>query len=132
MSSSRIGSTSMATTSTSDDDVVMSKDHKQVLREFRDQLVDNMYPDDILNQLQSHKILTHRDAARIKDKGSAEAMNESLLDTLMRKPDRAFAEFINALRESDQNHVANIIDKNKGMPIGKRCNEPYNVIPSLL
>lgn len=103
----------MATTSTSDDDVVMSKDHKQVLREFRDQLVDNMYPDDILNQLQSHKILTHRDSTRIKDKGSAEAMNESLLDTLMRKPDRAFAEFINALRESDQNHVANIIDKNK-------------------
>ena len=114
MSSTRVGSNAMANTSTNDDDALMSKEHKSTLREYRDQLVDNMYPDDLLNSLQSTRVLSHRDSSRIKEKGSAEAMNECLLDILIRKPDRAYTEFISALRDSDQNHVANIIDKNRG------------------
>ena len=37
-------------------------------------------------------------------------MNEALIDTLLIKPERSFSELILALRESSQDHVANILE----------------------
>ncbi|KAI0240605.1 hypothetical protein LSAT2_008668 [Lamellibrachia satsuma] len=70
-----------------------------------------MFPDDILNLLVSNKVLSGRDVTRIKEKGNIDAMNECLLDFLVRKPDRAFMEFVNALRSTDQGHVASLLVK---------------------
>ena len=87
----------------------MTRAHKQLLSQHRDTLVENMYPDDVLNRLQAKKILTARDTTRIKEKGGIDSQNEILLDILLRKPDRAFEELVASLRETDQDHVANII-----------------------
>ena len=92
----------------------MTSEHKEILRKHRKELAENLYPEDILTNLQAIKILTSRDVSRIKEKNSEVDMSECLLDTLMKKPDRAFGEFILSLRESDQSHVANVIDKNRG------------------
>ena len=87
----------------------MTKRHKQLLSENRNRLVENMFPDDVLNLLVSSKVLSGREVTRIKEKGNINAMNECLLDFLERKPDRAFKEFVNALRSTNQGHVANLL-----------------------
>ena len=98
-------------TLTATDDVFMTKRHKQLLSENRNRLVENMFPDDVLNLLVSSKVLSGREVTRIKEKGNIDVMNECLLDFLVRKPDRAFMEFVNALRSTDQGHVASLLVK---------------------
>jgi len=88
----------------------MSSKHKEQLAAHRDKLVANMYPDDVLNRLQSRKVLNARDVSRIRDKTQIDGQVELLLDTLMRKPDRAFVELISALIDTDQKHVAKLLD----------------------
>jgi len=87
----------------------MSDKHKEQLSTNRAKIVANMNPDDVLNRLQSRKVMNSRDVSRIRDKTQIDEQVELLLDTLMRKPDRAFAEFINALVDTDQKHVAKLI-----------------------
>ena len=41
---------------------------------------------------------------------NTEKMAECLVDQLMIKPDRAFDEFVSALRDTGQHHVANLLD----------------------
>ena len=67
-----------------------------------------------INILNSQKVLSGREVTRIKEKGNIDAMNECLLDFLVRKPDRAFMEFVNALRSTDQGHVASLLVKRGG------------------
>jgi len=87
----------------------MSDKHKEQLSTNRAKIVANMNPDDVLNRLQSRKVMNARDVSRIRDKTQIDDQVELLLDTLMRKPDRAFAELINALVDTDQKHVAKLI-----------------------
>ena len=91
------------------DDELMSDKHKEQLSTNRAKIVANMNPDDVLNRLQSRKVMNARDVSRIRDKTQIDDQVELLLDTLMRKPDRAFGEFINALVDTDQKHVAKLI-----------------------
>jgi len=91
------------------DDELMSDKHKEQLSTNRAKIVANMNPDDVLNRLQSRKVMNARDVSRIRDKTQIDDQVELLLDTLMRKPDRAFAELINALVDTDQKHVAKLI-----------------------
>ena len=65
-------------------------------------------------------MLSGREVARIKEKGNIDAMNECLLDFLVRKPDRAFMEFVNALRSTDQGHVASLLVKRGGLSTQSR------------
>ncbi|XP_046350257.2 uncharacterized protein LOC124131199 [Haliotis rufescens] len=97
---------------TSDDDVddVMSGRHKQAIQLNRDILVENMMSDDIFNDLIANKILTTADVSRIKEKNTREAINEELLNSLVRKSDRAFYVFVKALRKTLQEYLANRID----------------------
>lgn len=95
------------------EDELMTREHKDLLAAHRDALVSNMYPDDLLNRLQSRKILNARDVTRIKEKTAIPSQVELLLDTLMRKPDRAYTELIDGLIETDQNHVARILTRGK-------------------
>ena len=98
-------------TLTATDDFIMTKRHKQLLNDNRKKLVENMFPDDVLNLLVSSKVLSGREVTRIKEKGNIDVMNECLLDYLVRKPDRAFMEFVNALRNTEQDHVASLLVK---------------------
>ena len=96
---------------TAADDHLMTDEHKQLLSDNRKELVGNMIPDDVLNELVSKKVLSNNEVMSIKKKGIINAMNEHLLDFLGYKPDRAFKEFVNALRGTNQRHVANLLVK---------------------
>ena len=96
---------------TATDDDLMTQEHKQLLRSNRKKLVENMIPYDVLNELMSKKVLSSGNVTSIKEKGNINAMNEFLLEILERRPDRAFQEFVNALRSNGYHHVANLLEK---------------------
>ncbi|GFR98274.1 caspase-2 [Elysia marginata] len=100
-------------------DDVMSNKHKQALRVHRDVLVENMTPDDIFNDLISKHILTNSDVSRIKERNTTEAINEELLNVLIRRSDKAFYVFVSSLRRTLQGWLANRIDPNP-QPTNKR------------
>ena len=88
---------------TATDDVLMTKEHKQLLGDNRKQLVENMIPEEVLNQLVSREVLSSRDVACVnKEKGDINVMNECMLDILVRKPYYAFEEFVNTLYSTGQ------------------------------
>ncbi|RUS81630.1 hypothetical protein EGW08_010593, partial [Elysia chlorotica] len=91
-------------------DDVMSATHKQALRIHRDVLVENMTPDDIFNDLISKHILTNSDVSRIKEKNTTEAINEELLNVLIRRSEKAFYVFVSSLRRTLQGWLANRLD----------------------
>lgn len=88
----------------------MSKEHKSKLQSTRDTLVESMIPDDIFNDLIANKVLTTADVSRIKEKNTREAMNEELLNNLVRRSDRAFYEFVRSLRKTLQGYLADLLD----------------------
>ena len=88
----------------------MTQKHKDMLRENRGEITENMSPDDVLIRLQAKGVLTPKDVSRIKEKGSVDNQNEHLLDILMRKPDRGFSEFLISLTQTEQGHVAELLD----------------------
>ena len=91
----------------------MSDSHKKRLQENRPFLVENMTPDDIFNVLLSNKVLTTSEVSKIRENTGREAINEDLLDTLVRKPDRAFGIFVDGLRKSLQDHLADLLQSSK-------------------
>lgn len=101
-------------------DKVMSKEHKSKLQTNRDTLVESMIPDDIFNDLIANKVLTTADVSRIKEKNTREAMNEELLNNLIRRSDRAFYEFVRSLHKTLQGYLADILDPLPKPPSKKR------------
>lgn len=92
----------------------MSAVHKQKLQEHRDTLVENMISEDIFNDLIANRILTTADVSRIKEKNTREAINEELLNNLIRRSDRAFTVFVSSLRKTLQGYLADLVeDKQK-------------------
>ncbi|XP_061190134.1 uncharacterized protein LOC133197999 isoform X2 [Saccostrea echinata] len=92
-------------------DTVMSKEHKQKLQLHRDTLVENMTPEDIFNDLIASQVISTADVSRIKEKMTREAMNEELLNNLIRRSDRAYYEFVKSLRKTLQGHLADLLDE---------------------
>ncbi|CAG2245014.1 unnamed protein product [Mytilus edulis] len=101
-------------------DKVMSKEHKSKLQSNRDTLVENMIPDDIFNDLIANKVLTTADVSRIKEKNTREAMNEELLNNLVRRSDRAFYEFVRSLHKTLQGYLADLLEDIPKPPSKKR------------
>ena len=89
----------------------MTKEHKQLLNDNRKMLVENMIPYDVLNLLLSRQVLSCGNVAYVNEKDIINDMNECLLDVLLRKPDRAFKEFVKALHSTGQNHIAKLLEK---------------------
>lgn len=95
---------------TSDDDSeVMTKAHKDRLLAKRHQLVENVMPDDVINQLVSSRVLTSRDKDRIESKTNRMSKVETLLDIIGVKSDGAFKEFTEALNATRQKHMAKLL-----------------------
>lgn len=101
-------------------DKVMSKEHKSKLQSNRDTLVESMIPDDIFNDLIAHKVLTTADVSRIKEKNTREAMNEELLNNLVRRSDRAFYEFVRSLHKTLQGYLADLLEDPLPKPPSKK------------
>ena len=88
----------------------MSSEHKQKLQDNRGTLVDSMIPEDIFNDLIASKVISTADVGRIKEKNTREAINEELLNNLIRRSDRAFYEFVRSLRRTLQGYLADLLD----------------------
>ena len=90
-------------------DQLMTTDHKEQLETHRPALVQNMNPEEVINELRSHQVLTVRDADEISRAGVRDAQNEKLLDCLLRKPDTAFEIFRDALQRTGQIHLEELL-----------------------
>ena len=88
----------------------MTENHKKKLEAKRLKLVQNMKPTEVIDLLRSHEVLTPGDASEIIDAGGFDAQNRKLLDYLLRKPDSAYEKFCDALKETSQNHVKELLE----------------------
>ena len=87
----------------------MTEDHKKQLDTQRPELVRNMNPTEVINELRSHEVLTPRDADEISHAGGTDAQNEKLLDYLLRKPDHAYGTFCDALQVTGQKALGAVV-----------------------
>ena len=87
----------------------MKTDHEEQLETHRSALVQNMNPEEVIDELRSHQVLTARDEDEIPHAKVKDAQNAKLLDYLLRKPDTAFEIFRGALRRTGQSHLARLL-----------------------
>ena len=64
---------------------------------------------EVISILQARKVLTAREADEIGQVHGIDAQNDVLLKHLIRKPDGAYEIFRDALRTTQQGHVANVL-----------------------
>ena len=103
------------------DDWPMSQQHFDLLRNKKDQMFRYLNPSvDLLHFLESCKVLTCDDSDRIRCKHSDREMSDELVRVLKRKPDSAFNSFVEALRRTQQAHVAFILTGEGEEPITDR------------
>ncbi|CAI9740341.1 type III domain-containing 3B [Octopus vulgaris] len=94
----------------SDEDIeIMSPEHKRRLNDCLVKLVENMIPDEVLNILLAKKVLTNYEMDTVKSKGIRMAMNEMLISLVTCKPDKAFSVLVEALKRSEQKHLAKLL-----------------------
>lgn len=72
-------------------------------------LVENMEVDVVVDRLRSKLVLTQTDDDKIRHCGPRRAQACKLLDIIQRKQDKAFNIFVEALRSTDQHHLANLL-----------------------
>ena len=87
----------------------MTEDHRKKLEKYRPELVRNMNPTEVIDELLSHEVLTPRAADEISRAGGIDAQNGKLMDYLLRKPDSAYEKFCDALQNTGQSHVKTLL-----------------------
>ena len=89
----------------------MSPEHVNLIQENLHKLVENIAMEDITNKLYSKKILSKREYQEIKSDSESKRMKaaEKLLNVLADKHDKAFTEFVRALLETEQQHLAALL-----------------------
>ena len=96
------------------EDQIFTKRHKGIINTNKLKLVDNILPAELLNQLQSKRVLKTSEIADIKRQGPKEKQVEKLLEYIVCKADSAFYDFIKALHKSSQKHIAMVLEKADG------------------
>ena len=89
---------------------------KVLLVKYRQELVANLDPDDVLNKLVAVGAITTRQLSDIKAKNTREEKVEKLLDILAIRPDSAFDQLVESLSEN-QPHLSKLLRKD---PSGKK------------
>ena len=87
----------------------MTEDHKQRLEINRYELVQNMIPTEVIDILRGRGVLKPGEADDITRAGGMNDQNAKLLDYLLRKPDRAYGIFCDALQATEQKHVERLL-----------------------
>jgi ribosomal protein S20 len=87
-----------------------------------DQLQHTLEPDyGLIDQLVSRRVLTLDEADNIRSIPGATRKSRFLLDRIIEKSDdKTVEQFLEALRETDQQHVVNVIRHNGGERLKKR------------
>ena len=104
----------------------MSKEHKNVLRKHRDELVQNLNPDRVLDILYGADVLTDNDLSTINAVAVRQKQVHSLLDILQRGDDEGFPNRLEALKNTKQNALADLLEMPTGKSRNKYCGTGLN------
>jgi len=100
------------------DEVPMSDEHYKLLTDKRRNLCQFIKPNDgLADHLVVSGVLSDSDRTTIISKPHIDDMAEELLNILLQKSDTAFQQFLNALNESDQSHVAYLLTSDGLQPM---------------
>ncbi|XP_066457593.1 caspase-2 isoform X2 [Eleutherodactylus coqui] len=84
----------------------MQEPHKDALLKLRVKLIQDMLPDELLEHLTAKKVLTPYMQEKIQAKAVSFRQNSALLDLLPKRGPNAFFIFCAALRDTNQEHLA--------------------------
>ena len=89
----------------------MSDVHSALLRANHDTLCADLSLNELVAKLYSRRVLTDLKYEEYEELGPASRtkLAKRLLMTLAHKPDKAFGEFVRALLETDQSHLATLL-----------------------
>ncbi|ELT92376.1 hypothetical protein CAPTEDRAFT_191260 [Capitella teleta] len=88
----------------------MSHEHKEVLTDRRDYLVNSISLHAMWSHLRECRIVTQVDEELIKHGHTRVQTIEALLDHLVKRPDADFNQFCSCLRKTNQGHIAEYLE----------------------
>ncbi|CAN2391527.1 Belongs to the peptidase C14A family, partial [Pristimantis euphronides] len=89
----------------------MQDQHKDALLKLRVKLIQDMVPDELIEHLVAKRVLTPYMQEKIQCKGVSFRQNSALLDLLPKRGPDAFSIFCAALRDTDQQHLAEQLEE---------------------
>ena len=92
------------------DEKLMTPEHTAFLSNNSANLIANMNPDSIINQLLQKNVLNRTDCELVSSQCSMQNKAACLLKILERKPDRVCEEFMKALSKTGQVHLLNVVN----------------------
>jgi len=88
----------------------LSSQHSQLLRRHYSHLIDHMDPDGgLIGNLFSARVVSHREMENIRAEKTSYDRNEYLIKLLLRKSESDILLFVEALRSTNQPHIADIL-----------------------
>lgn len=88
----------------------MTDKHKKIITTNLVQLSRDLTPDSILSKMRSENIICEEDQQEIEVENVPYKRSEKFLRLLMKKEDRAFRVLIEACRNYNMPHLANLLD----------------------
>ena len=89
----------------------LEEKYRDILRTVRDPLVNDMDPRAVLLKMSASLLFSSQDEEEINAKTTRQRQNEELLRILPTKGCQAYDIFKEALTESGQEHLANLLEK---------------------
>ncbi|KAM4031415.1 caspase-2 [Anomaloglossus baeobatrachus] len=105
----------------------MQDHHKNALIRLRVKLIQEMVPDELIEHLIEKKVLTPYMQEKIQSKGVSFRQNSALLDLLPKRGPNAFSIFCAALRDTDQEHLAEQLEQQTRRPKAEESCFPLSV-----
>jgi len=88
----------------------MTQDHKHNLQRNRSRIVENLNMDDSINYFITSRVLNFREVGQIQSQRTSHNQTELFLDILHTKPDSAYTQFLQVLRDTDQEYIAYLLE----------------------
>ncbi|XP_078689091.1 uncharacterized protein LOC144920647 [Branchiostoma floridae x Branchiostoma belcheri] len=85
----------------------MSKHNQDILSRNRDEVMQKMQPEEVIDHLIQHRVITAEEAAKIRN--SRDPIVAALLDLLPFKGDRGFTVLLTALDDTNQSYLAALL-----------------------
>ena len=89
----------------------MTVENKLIIKQKRRELVKNIIPIDVVAKLKQKQIIDDTEAHKVRSHKEMSHQVDSLLKILVTKKNSAFASFIQILYETDQHHVARLLQE---------------------
>ena len=89
----------------------MSKAHKDKLQIHFHDLISNMSVDELVSRMVAGQVFTLHEAQKIRAKPDDEERAFKFLDIIRKKSEAAYYHLVEALRETGQPHLANLLQR---------------------